>query len=100
MPVVQGEEAEEVEPTAVGSDRETVSVTRRVRDAAGWVRWHQVELAAVTLPTMAAVAVSPWWATVTAVAASRWWWCERHAHRDSERDTAERDKCDEPLAAS
>ncbi len=77
-----------------------MDVRDRVRDAVGWVRWHQVELAAVTLPAVAAVTVSPWWATVTVVTVSRWWWCERHAHRDSGRDTAERDSRDESPVAS
>ena len=75
-------------------------VRDRVRDTVDWVRWHQVELAVVTPATAAAVTVSPWWATVTAAVVSRWWWCERHAQRDTGRDTAGRDECDEPLVAS
>ncbi|MGE3795964.1 MAG: hypothetical protein AB7I38_18840 [Dehalococcoidia bacterium] len=69
------------------NERETngMDVRDRVRDTVGWVRWHRVELAAVTLPTIAAVTVSPWWVAVTAAVVSRWWWLDRH------RDAARRD---------
>lgn len=73
----------------------------RVRDAAGWVRWHQAELSAVTLPGVAAVTVSPWWAAVTAVAAVWWWRRERdapdrggHDDRDAQRDSERDERCD------
>lgn len=77
-----------------------MDVCDRARDAADWVRWHQVELAVVTPAAVAAVTVSPWWATVTAAVVSRWWWCERHARRDGARDTAGRDERDESPVAS
>ena len=68
---------------------EAVSVTARVRDAVGWVRWHAPEVAAVTASAAGAVTVSPWWATVTAAVAARWWWADRprRRHADQTRDS-------------
>lgn len=54
-----------------------------MRNAADWVRWHTVELAAVTLPTVAAVTVHPAWAALTVGAAARWVLLEVRAHRDT-----------------
>jgi hypothetical protein len=38
-----------------------------------WIKWHTVELAAVVLPTTAAVAAEQWWLLgATAIAAGLW----------------------------
>lgn len=52
------------------------------RSLTGWVRWHTVELGAVTLPTVAAVTVHPAWAALSAGAGAWWALLEVRAHRD------------------
>lgn len=70
----------EIEPVAGGPTLTARSVS--------WLGYHLGEVVGVTVPSVLAVTVSPWWATVSGVVALLWAVHECRTHRNHIRTTS------------